>query len=80
MGEIIACVCVVITKLGIEFHHAMVDPAHRRKGLYKALIHVCMDYAISNGYKCTYIAPNKELIPFWNRIATLETEEFIEGQ
>lgn len=80
LSKVVGCICVVITKLGIEFHHAMIDPIHRRKGLYKTLIIKCMEYAINKGYKYTCTAPNNELLSFWKRIATLETEEFIEGQ
>lgn len=68
-GEIVGCVCAVQTAMNdIEYHHAMVLPEHRRKGLYKAMMGYCLQYTIDKGIERIYLAPNTVLWSYWKRV------------
>jgi GNAT superfamily N-acetyltransferase len=68
-GEIVGCVCAIATLVdAVEFHHAMVLPEHRRKGLYKAMMALCLQYAKDGKFEQIYLAPNKVLRNYWNRV------------
>lgn len=68
-GEIIGCVCAVQTAIdSIEYHHAMVLPNHRRNGLYKAMMGLCLQYTIDRKFDRIYLAPNTTLWNYWKRV------------
>jgi len=79
-GEIVGCVCVIITsnsKYGLKYtqggdeaglHHAVVLKEHRRKGLYKAMLNLCLKYCINKKVEMIYATPNDFLKDYWPRV------------